>query len=275
MIKRDLKSWAKKKLIYESWNKCANPGCTNYRVHIHHIKEWAVYWTNNPNDMIAVCPSCHDAIHYWKLKISDETLYQWKEIKRITTYSDAIFIEPWVESKLLLWSTTIQWDNVIVFEQSENKSLSFKLVDNDILFIDLKIADLNNNELLKVIQNQIRYKNEIISYQKVPWKILVSCKFPNLFIEEWAIKQMREHFPNYCKDWIIELLKIEVIKPWLVKISGIWMNHNWGYIVNENSISIIQKGLIKPISIMWNWEETTLKWLWPIGTSLFWKFWVK
>ena len=53
----------KKRLIQEAGNKCANPGCPVRRTHTHHIRKWAVYQTNDEQEMIAVCPSCHDAIH--------------------------------------------------------------------------------------------------------------------------------------------------------------------------------------------------------------------
>lgn len=62
--------------------KCANPRCNNYRTHIYHIKEWSVYKTHDSEHMIAVCLSCHDGIHYRKLKIDDETIYRWKSIKK-------------------------------------------------------------------------------------------------------------------------------------------------------------------------------------------------
>ena len=46
----------KKQLIEEAGGKCANPGCSHWRTHIHHIKHWQVYKAHDTNHMIAVCP---------------------------------------------------------------------------------------------------------------------------------------------------------------------------------------------------------------------------
>lgn len=59
-------------LIKKAGMKCANPGCSNYRVHIHHIKQWAIYQSNDEKDMIAICPVCHDVAHNGDLIIDDE-----------------------------------------------------------------------------------------------------------------------------------------------------------------------------------------------------------
>jgi hypothetical protein len=63
----------RKALIREAGNKCANPGCASQRSHIHHI-EYKVYSTNDGKTLIAICPTCHDAIHYGDLAIDDRVV---------------------------------------------------------------------------------------------------------------------------------------------------------------------------------------------------------
>jgi hypothetical protein len=57
-----IKRGIRKRLLREAGGKCANPGCMNVRAQIHHIMEWYIYGTHDPNHMIAVCPTCHDEI---------------------------------------------------------------------------------------------------------------------------------------------------------------------------------------------------------------------
>jgi hypothetical protein len=145
-------------LIEESGNKCANPGCNNYRVHIHHIKEWAVYRTHDSEHLIAVCPSCHDEIHYGKLTISDETIYDWKAIKRESVNRDHLYIEPAATSKMLLGSLAVTGDSgFTVFELTKSNRLTFRMVDEEIFLLNLSISDLKGNELLKVSENHVKY----------------------------------------------------------------------------------------------------------------------
>ncbi len=97
-----LKPSEKLAIVREAGNKCANPGCSNWRTHIHHIKHWAVYASNDQSILIAVCPSCHDAIHHGQLNISDETLYTWKGIERESVpKATHIYVEPSENIKLL------------------------------------------------------------------------------------------------------------------------------------------------------------------------------
>jgi hypothetical protein len=107
-------------LIKEAGMKCANPGCSNYRVHIHHIKQWAIYQSNDEKDMIAICPVCHDTAHNGGLIIDEETLYRWKEIIRKPVNLDQLFVEAGTSSKLILGSLAVTGDDgVKIFEFSE------------------------------------------------------------------------------------------------------------------------------------------------------------
>ena len=85
----------KESLVKEAGGKCANPGCSNYRTHLHHINEWAIYETHDGEAMIAVCPSCHDAIHQGPLEVSDQTIKGWKAIQRpFGPNRDHVYVEP-------------------------------------------------------------------------------------------------------------------------------------------------------------------------------------
>src|SRR5918996_6078095 len=104
----DFSNAAKKRLRAEAGHKCANPGCPNRRTHIHHIREWAVYQTHVEQHMIAVCPSCHDAIHHGEIPLDDAVLYRWKSIPRGSgEIRSNIYVEPDRQPKLLLGSIGI------------------------------------------------------------------------------------------------------------------------------------------------------------------------
>lgn len=45
---------------------------------------------NDQDHMIAICPTCHDAVHHGPLEITDDTIYSWKSIKRKPTNRDHI-----------------------------------------------------------------------------------------------------------------------------------------------------------------------------------------
>lgn len=117
----------KEQLRIEAGNKCANPGCNILRTHIHHIEHWAVYGNHDDKQMIAVCPSCHDAIHHGKIPLTDETIYNWKKIDYSTEFiRDHLYITPNTTSKILFGSISIEIpQETIIFQLSPNNQLRF------------------------------------------------------------------------------------------------------------------------------------------------------
>ena len=123
--RKKIKPAVKRQIVKEAGSKCANPGCTNWRIHIHHIEYCAVYESNDKKILIAVCPTCHDAIHHGRLEIPDEALYTWKHIKRTKLPEIShLYIEPGEEIKLLAGTVAVSTTNqeLIVFKLSQNNS---------------------------------------------------------------------------------------------------------------------------------------------------------
>ncbi len=97
----------KQRLIAEAGGKCANPGCASFRTQIHHMKKWAVYATHNEEHMIAICLTCHDAVHHGPLVVDDETIRRWKRVRRVKPPRDHVYVEREESFKLLLGTFAI------------------------------------------------------------------------------------------------------------------------------------------------------------------------
>jgi hypothetical protein len=142
----------------QAGGKCANPGCPVARTHLHHIREWAVYQSQDGRHMIAVCPTCHDAIHHGALEIDDDTLYRWKSITRTDEAKRGhLYVEPGRRAKLLLGSVAVTGDaGLIVFDLSEGNRLSFALQDDEIILLSLRIADMRGREVVRLTDGYVR-----------------------------------------------------------------------------------------------------------------------
>ena len=70
----------KDQLHMESNNKCANPGCCIDLTEFHHIDYYSVTGQHKFEDMICLCPTCHEQVHRGDLKIDKNTLVNWKKI---------------------------------------------------------------------------------------------------------------------------------------------------------------------------------------------------
>jgi hypothetical protein len=259
----------KKALFQEAGDKCANPGCTNYRTHIHHIKEWAVYQTHDEKHMIAICPSCHDSVRYGTLKIDDETLYRWKSIPRKQTKRDHIYVEPDSSPKLLLGSISVctKFEGK-VFNLSPNNQLSFHTIDDDIFLVNLRISNIHGHELFRIVENHVKHEIKApLIYSRRPGKIRVTSPISNDFLPDEALNSVRYYEPDYARDGLITIIDVEVLKPGLVRVQGIWIERDKEIVITQKQIVFLRPGMSR--SLTGEGEKTVFNWQGPIDKTMF------
>ena len=271
--RKKIKPAVKRQIVEEAGNKCANPGCTNWRVHIHHIEHWAIYESNDQKILIAVCPACHDAIHHGRLEIPDEALYVWKYIKRTKVPEIShLYIEPGEEIKLLTGTIAVTTTNqeVIVFQLSPNNSLKFRILDEDIMMLNLKLADTNGKEVLRVVDNHLRSKpSSDIEFLQVPGHLRVSVPATEQYIPLDVLQKMQTQEKDYGTDGSVIALDLEVLKPGLVSVQGLWIENNKAVIITKERLSFIKPDLKQPLSMVGDGEGSVLKYAGPITAAMF------
>lgn len=271
--RKKIKPDVKRKIVSEAGNKCANPGCSNWRIHIHHIKHWAIYQSDDPSILIAVCPSCHDAIHHGSLEFTDDILYKWKGVERPerpnTTH---MYIEPSNNIKLLTGSIALSTKNegVTIFELSDNNKLSFRILDGDITLLNLNISNLSGQEKLKVVDNHIRIHDiETLNFDQVPGHVRVISSDVGSFLSESFVGKMRVNKPDFVTNDEIILLELQVIKPGLVKVCGCWADEEKAVVITDDSLSFIKPELMQPLSLVGEGENSVLMYAGSVDCSLF------
>ncbi len=270
---RKIKPSLKRLLVEKAGGKCANPGCSNWRVHIHHIKHWAVYKAHDVEDMIAICPSCHDAAHHGNLKISDDLLYQWKGVVRPTSPDSVhIYVEPARELKLLTGSICIATtnDQAAVFELSNSNHLKLRVLDGDLLQVNIRLNDASGKEILRVVENHVRVsRNNNAKFDYRAGRMRVTVPAIANFAPKWLIEQVRYQNPNFASNGQIIALDLEVIKPGLVRVQGCWPDGDVGVVITEQALSFCNRGLREPVSMVGEGEGSVLVYAGPITSALF------
>jgi hypothetical protein len=243
------------------------------RVHIHHIKHWAVYKTHNANDMIAICPSCHDAAHHGRLKISDELLYAWKGIARtVVRDSVHIYVEPAATLKLLTGTLCIATtnDQAAVFELSNSNHLKLRVLDNDLLLVSARLLDVQGKEILRVVENNVRVTSgKEVNFDYRAGRARVTVPATGHFAPTWLIEQVRYQDPEFASDGRITALDIEVLKPGLVRVRGCWPDGNVGVVITDRALSFCTRGLREPVSMIGEGEGSVLMFAGPVTTAMF------
>ena len=265
----------KRQLIDEGGGKCANPGCPNWRAHIHHIRHWAIYRAHQPADMIAICPSCHDAVHHGQFAISDETLFTWKGIVRpqLTSNNAHIYVEPAATLKLLVGSICLAsvHNQASVFELTNSNELRFRVLDgHDILLVTARLENEQGQTLLRVVDNYVRAaRNEGITFDSRPGRVRITVPVVDRFAPQWLLDQVRFQVPGFAADGQIVVLDMEVLKPGLIRVQGCWPNGNVGVVITESALSFCTRGLREPISLVGTGEDTIFQFEGPINAAMF------
>lgn len=271
---RKIPAKTKSNLLESAGNKCSNPGCFNTTIEYHHIQEWAIVKSHNEKDMIAICPTCHDAAHRGELKISEKTLYEWKNINRTPSSPKRsfLYVEPGNTTKILMGSIALQQSKpgrTIVFNHSKDSHLSFT-VDDDILDISTQISDHSNNTLIKVNRNHTTdFTNGQLKILSIPGRFKVSAPVNLWLLPAHALFKMRKEEPDYAQNDIVTVLDIEVVKPGHVRIEGFWNNGFDTIISTKNRLSFVGLHAPEPQSIMGDGEDSVLLYDGPMEQALF------
>ena len=223
---RKIKLEVKRTLRAEAGNKCANPGCANRRVHFHHIKHWAVYRAHATADMIAVCPTCHDACHHGIIKIDDATLHAWKGITRTSSERTAILsVEPAERVRLLVGRTylaTVDQQELSIFRLDSGDQLSFRILDHDLLRLQARLCGRDGTELFRVVDNTVRVENRLVTFDTRPGRARIAVPISEEFIPQWVVAQVRQSHPQYGASGVLEAIDLEVIRPGEIRVMGFW-----------------------------------------------------
>lgn len=270
---RKIKPTLKRQLVAEAGGKCANPGCSNWRSHIHHIKHWAVYKCHNAADMIAICPSCHDSAHHGSLKISDDVLYLWKGVERHSLPDTAhLYIEPAREVKLLTGTIAISTTNpeAVVFELSNSNRLKFRVLDGDLLQVSARIRNRSGTEVLRVVENHVRVvRDKKIDFEFRAGRARITVPSSEEYIPKWAIEQMHVEYPNFGANGRLLALDLEVLKPGLLRVQGFWPSESSAVVISREALSFCQPVAQRPLSLVGEGEGSVLMFAGPVTSALF------
>lgn len=235
----DVPRQMKRRLHREAGEKCANPGCSALRTQLHHIQEWHVYQTHDEQHMIAICPSCHDAVHHGALEITDETLYRWKQIRREPSTRGHVYIEPRKNPTVELGTNLLFGppDGFFAFSLSQRNRWEIRIVESEILLISFSLSALSGQEVLRFRENHWKLElPDIVSLRQVPGHLRITTKSVPDFMPDWVRDAMQEVEPGYATGEELVILDIEVLKPGFVRVEGLWVDEHTAVIATPNGL---------------------------------------
>jgi hypothetical protein len=268
-----IKGDVRKTLIREAGGKCANPGCSNTLTEIHHIREWSVYFSHDPEHMIAICPTCHDAVSRGELKITADIAYSWKRISRTAHTRGYLYVEP-AETPPRLVAGTLSLrgtSGLVVFSENPLQRLSFRLNAMDIMSLEATVTSLSGVELARVVDGHFQVMaGSAATLAQRPGQFRITHPLSDQVMPDWALSQMREFEPDFAIDGSPPLLDMEVLSPNVVRVQGIWLAADGGLIITKRAVSFVRRGSLRPISLVGeSAENTVLNYAGPADQALF------
>lgn len=226
--------------------------------------------------MIAVCPTCHDAIHHGELPIDDETVYRWKSITRTDEAARGhLYVEPSREAKLLLGSIAVTGDaGLVVFELSEGNRLSFAVQDDDIVLLSLTVTDSRRREVVRLVDGHVKVAaNTGVEYEQVPGHHRITAPHEPRYLPGWVLKRVQWTEPGFDPSDGVTLLDLEVIAPGIVKVRGVWIEgrHGHGVVITGSGLHFVRHDPVMKgsINVTGAGVDSVLHYTGPITTALF------
>lgn len=249
-VSRHIPKATKAALLKESGGKCANPGCDTIRLEIHHIKEWAAYKTHDEKHMIAICPTCHDAVHNGTLEISDDTLYEWKKIDRDSeTHHTHLYIEPGKTSAVFFGGIKFQQkkeQKTILMKFENDNKLEFS-VDDGWLEVSTTLKDRAGKIILQVTKNKLTINRDPdIKIDQRQGRFQITVPINKYYLPAAALYLMQKSYPEYGSNGTIIALDLEVVQPGHVRILGFWPDGNNAIVSTSGAINFCRPGMLQP-----------------------------
>ncbi len=143
-----------------------------------------------------------------------------------------------------------------MFQLSQNNSLKFRVLDDDIMMLNLKMADTNGKEVLRVVDNHVRSTpSPDIKFLQVPGHIQVNVPANEQFIPLDILRKMQIQEKDYGADGSITALDLEVLRPGLVRVKGLWVENDKAVIITKERLSFIRPELSQPLSMIGEGEK--------------------
>lgn len=240
------------------------------RIHVHHVA-YKVYATNDARELIALCPSCHDAVHNGELGLDDATLYRWKQLQRPAGRQAHIYVEPGESSKLLLGTVALTGSSgAIAFELSETNQLSFNLEGSSrIVLLDLNVSSAVGVQLVRVEKGYVHVLSDDVDFRCRPGRVSLTAPLGDDYFPRWALDRLRVQEPSYGNDGRCTILDLEVLEPGLVRVQGVWVQNERVVAITMQRLAFIWPALVQPLSMCGEGAASTLMYAGPINAAVF------
>lgn len=247
--RKNIPQASKARIIEACGHKCANPGCHTRRVEIHHIREWAIWETNDEQHLIALCPTCHDAAHHGSLKLDDAMLYHWKTLPRAKPMRDVFQIETGPQPIFFVADSAVCTRSAVanVIDFTETSRVIFRIDEDDFFLVNLSISTPGGDPLLQVKDNRVLHSpGEFLHYQSRPGRIQVSTTDVERCVPKWLREQVARFDHSHAWNGApagtdhfsppFTLLDIEVVAPSQVRMRGAICSPTCALFVRGNQI---------------------------------------
>lgn len=237
----------------EAAGKCANPGCPNHLVELHHIHEWHEVKEHDPAHMVALCGACHHSVSRGELQISDEDTYRWKadENRRKDVHQHHVYVEPGGDPRLVAGTVDLErtdGNGLIALDLKGGQHLSFSVIDGEIMNLNAEVIAANGEVVVRVVSGHVRNVAANVTPLRRPGAICFPGGLQSDLTPEWVRTRLaRFHFPDPIID--VPWLSLEVLGVNRVRVKGVFCGPENGFVINDTAFIFVNNTDVEPVSL--------------------------
>jgi hypothetical protein len=162
------------------------------------------------------------------LKIDELTIRAWKAIPRQPSTRAHIYVEPGDRCRVRLGSIDIarratDHDPVVIFQLSANNQVGFRVLDREILQLNLRLADTQGREVVRVVEGYLAHEvKEPVQYESRTGKVRITAPPTPDYLPPWVLERFANERLPVVADGRFTALDIEVLDRGLVHVQGVW-----------------------------------------------------
>jgi hypothetical protein len=229
--------------------KCANPGCPSRLTNFHHIDEWHIYQTHDPNRMVPLCPTCHSHVHQKDgIPVSGKETEVWKAIQRASDSAARVshlYAEPGPDASLILGTLrfTTSNDRLLLLYLSERNQLSFRIINGSILLLGLAMSNPRGGQLLAVSESHgLTSDDPAVKCESRPGRVRVTTPATTEYLDAATLAACQDPEAGLVTDGMLTLADMQVVAPATVKITGVWSESGMGVIAAKDWLLFRRSG---------------------------------
>lgn len=105
--------------------------------------------------------------------------------------------------------------------------------------LDATVSDVYGNRLARVADGHFQSEDPDSRVFQRAGHFRITHPLTADVMPGWALNQMRQQEPGFDSDGYVTMLEMEVLQPNLVRVQGLWIDDNGGFVITRLALDVV------------------------------------